>query len=61
MLNFNIIKNNMRKQFNKTITDIFLKDKKAVMLLGDIGVLHLDIYLKNILKDFTISVYLNSQ
>ena len=29
---------NMRKQFNKTITDIFLKDKKAVMLLGDIGV-----------------------
>ena len=28
----------MRKQFNKTITDIFLKDKKAVMLLGDIGV-----------------------
>ena len=51
----------MRKQFNKTITDIFLKDKKAVMLLGDIGVFAFRHLFKKYPKRLLQYRYVNSQ
>lgn len=40
----------MRKQFNKTVTEIFLENQKVVLLLGDIGVFGFKGLLENFSK-----------
>ena len=43
----------MRKQFIKTVTNLFKKDKKTVMLLGDIGVFGF----RNLFKSYPKRIY----
>ena len=44
----------MRKQFIKTVTNLFKKDKKIVTLLGDIGIFGFRDLFKSYQKEFII-------
>ena len=43
----------MRRQFTQTITQVFKKDKKTVMLLGDIGIFAF----RNLFKKYPKRIY----